>query len=406
MAVCAPEGFRVSLAAEIVAVDEPASLDALNELHSRSLVEELDRSSRRYRIHALVRETAGAANVLRARHAEVIRKEFENWESDWRKCESDMADWQTAFTWLLGQSDESAWSDVKGFASTGFALTDRVGRMPEACEICVRMSKEADKRKDPGRLQIWYGNQALVLQTWGQFEETLELLKKQEAICIELAERESLQRSYCNQATTLWMMGRLEDAMALYRKQEVICVELGDRFALQASYSGQGIVLARQGRLEEAMALHQKEEAICLELGNRNGLQGSYNNQADILNQQGRLEEAMTLLKKQEAICLELGNRGGLQISYNNQALILKVWGQLEEAVALHEQEEAICLELGDKRNLAFCYANWGLLARKQGDRKTELEKLKQALVIFTKLKMPGGIKEVQDELDKTVGNA
>jgi hypothetical protein len=42
MAVCAPEGFRLALAAEVAELDEPSSLDALQEIHSRSLAEELD----------------------------------------------------------------------------------------------------------------------------------------------------------------------------------------------------------------------------------------------------------------------------------------------------------------------------------------------------------------------------
>ncbi len=70
MAVCAPEGFRISLAAEIAELAETSSLDALQEIHSRSLAEELDRTERRYRLHALVREAAGATDAQRRKHAE------------------------------------------------------------------------------------------------------------------------------------------------------------------------------------------------------------------------------------------------------------------------------------------------------------------------------------------------
>ena len=43
-------------------------------------------------------------------------------------------------------------------------------------------------------------------------------------------------------------------------------------------------------------------------------------------------------------------------------------------------------------------------LARAQGDRKTEREKLKQALAIFTELKMPRECDEVREELEKVAG--
>ena len=111
MAVCAPEGFRLGLAAEIAEMDEAAALDALQEIHSRSLAEELDRSTRRYRLHALMREASGATDALRLKQAERVESEFQNWESDWRRCEEDMADWRVSFAWALDQArDDGAWS--------------------------------------------------------------------------------------------------------------------------------------------------------------------------------------------------------------------------------------------------------------------------------------------------------
>jgi tetratricopeptide (TPR) repeat protein len=326
MAVCAPEGFRLALAAEIAGLSEALSLDALQEMHSRSLVETLDRDTRRYRLHALVREAASATASQRQKHAECVRTEFEDWENGWRQCETDLADWQAAFSQLLEQTkNDEAWSMANQLAYLGYVLTNRLGRLPEAYEICERIAQDANVREDDKAAQMWYGNQALILQAWG--------------------------------------------------------------------------------RLEEAMALHKKQEAICLELGNKDGLQRSYGNQAIILQAWGRLEEAMALHKKEEAICLELGNNDGVQISYGNQALILQAWGRLEEAMALHKKREAICLELRNKDSLARCYLGWGLLAREMGDSQTEQEKMERALLLFTELKMPGEIEEVQRALKETSRN-
>ena len=48
--------------------------------------------------------------LQRRKHAECVREEFEDWENGWRQCEEDMADWQVAFSWLLGQaSDDETW---------------------------------------------------------------------------------------------------------------------------------------------------------------------------------------------------------------------------------------------------------------------------------------------------------
>jgi len=53
--------------------------------------------------------------------------------------------------------------------------------------------------------------------------------------------------------------------------------------------------------------------------------------------------------------------------------------------------KEAICLENGIRSSLGHCYWYWGRLARAQADKKTEKEKLEQALAIFTELKRPCG---------------
>ena len=52
-------------------------------------------------------------------------------------------------------------------------------------------------------MQLSYGNQALILRAWGRLDEALALHKKEEAICLELGDKDSLQRSYGNQALIL-----------------------------------------------------------------------------------------------------------------------------------------------------------------------------------------------------------
>ena len=121
-------------------------------------------------------------------------------------------------------------------------------------------------------MQRSYGNQALILQDWGRLEEAFELLKKQEALCLELGNKDSLQRSYGNQALILQAWGRLEEAFELLKKQEALCLQMG----LQANYWHQALILKAWGRLEEAMALLKKQEAFCLELGNRSSLANCY----------------------------------------------------------------------------------------------------------------------------------
>jgi tetratricopeptide (TPR) repeat protein len=116
----------------------------------------------------------------------------------------------------------------------------------------------------------------------------------------------------------------LEIALRIVQQEEALCLELGDKDGLQRSYGNQAGILQAWGQLEDALALHEKEEALCLELGNKNGLSTSYGNQAGILKDWGPLEEALAPLKKQEALCLELGNRSNLAYCYANWDLLAR----------------------------------------------------------------------------------
>jgi tetratricopeptide (TPR) repeat protein len=438
MSACAAEGFFLDLAAEIEGFDENGSLEALQQLIARSLAEEIDRTDRRYRLHALVREAANG-KPFGQKHAEAVRRRFESWEANWRHCEQELPDFQLAFEWAMKNAPGSlAWS----LADRGYRLTKRVGRPTESFEICERMRRVSEEHQNNDALRAWLGNQALILRRWGRLEEALALHKKEEAICLESGSKEGLQISYGNQALILEDWGRLEEALALHKQEEAICLELGDKDGLQTSYGNQAGILKERGRLEEALALHKKqeaiclesgnkdslrisygnqalilddwgrreealalhkkEEAICLELGDKDGSQISYGNQALILQERGRLEEALALHKKEEAICLELGNRDGLQISYGNQARMLRGWGRLEEALALHKKQEAICLELGSRDGLAHCYWSWGLVERALGDSEGEQAKLSAALALFRELGMPREQAAVEAELAKT----
>jgi hypothetical protein len=61
-------------------------------------------------------------------------------------------------------------------------------------------------------LQRSYGKQAGILKAWGRLEEAMALLKKQEALCLELGNRRSL--AYCS-----WEWGLLARDQR-YRKTE------------------------------------------------------------------------------------------------------------------------------------------------------------------------------------------
>ena len=55
-------------------------------------------------------------------------------------------------------------------------------------------------------------------------------------------------------------IGELEIALRIVQQAETLCLELGNKDGLQRSYGNQAAILRAWGRLEEAMALHKKQE--------------------------------------------------------------------------------------------------------------------------------------------------
>ncbi len=366
-AVCVQEGFWLPLAAEIAELSEDETEDAANQLVHSSLLRVIDRERRRFQLHALLREEVravhgeGPLGKLQEHHAAALERLFKDWETRWRECRECLGEIAPAMTFLWQQSEPARASSLAG---VGYLSSRRVG----------------------------------------EFDVALRIVRQQKSFWINSDSREAksnLQRAYRAEGDILYLWWRLDEAMDLHKREEAICLELADEDGLQHSYGYQARILWRRKRPAEALALHRKREDICRKLDNKAGLQRSYGDQAVILRDYGQLKAAMALHKKEEKLCLEIKNKRGLQRSYANQALILQAWGRLEEALALLKAQEAICADCGLRSGLGHCYWYWGLTARAQGDLKTEKEKLEQALAIFTELKMPHQRDAVQAELDK-----
>ena len=195
MAICSPEGFWFPLTLQIAGLNEADGRDARNRLVNASLLRILDRDRQRFQIHGLLREelrSLAPLGELQAAHAEALEGLFRGWEERWRECRECLPEVIPALQHLRdkNESNRAAWLSYWGFA-TG----KRIGEL----EIALRILQQEEalwlELGDKDSLQRSYGNQALILQDWGRLEEAFELLKKQEALCLELGNRSSL--AYC-----------------------------------------------------------------------------------------------------------------------------------------------------------------------------------------------------------------
>jgi tetratricopeptide (TPR) repeat protein len=231
MAACAPGGVRLGFAAELAGFGEADSLDALQELFRRSLVVELDRFSRRYRLHTLIREAARPSVEMRQYHARLVFDHLVGWE----KAPVEAAE--------LIEEAEQAGSALASDSKLGWQiaieagnLSRALGRLAEANEFYARAQDTGRRAAREDWLSQGLAGQALILWAWGKLDEAMALHKREEAICLELGDRASLQVSYGNQALILTAWGKLDEALALIRKREAICLELGNRVDLGKCY--------------------------------------------------------------------------------------------------------------------------------------------------------------------------
>ncbi len=256
MAVCHPDGFWLPLAGRIADLDDTQSALARDQLVNGSLMRLVDRERQRFRLHGLLREQllkCAPTEALHNRHAEALEALFADWEHHWRACRECLPEVIPAINVLW---DQGLVSRMQWLAYRGSHTAYRVGELEAALRILQEeeaFSRKLESRDAKDGLSRIYVNQALILQAWGRLEEALALLKKQEALCVELGNKDGLSISYGNQALILKAWGRLEEAMALHKKEEALCVELGNKDGLSKSYGNQALILKAWGRLEEAL---------------------------------------------------------------------------------------------------------------------------------------------------------
>jgi hypothetical protein len=218
MAVCALEGCWLPLTVEIAGLTEAEGRDARNRLVDASLLRMLDRDRQRFQLHALLREelrNLAPLEELQAAHVAVLERLFADSQLRWRECRECLPEVIPAVQHLWEKSESSR---AALLSSLGFETGRRIGELEIALRIVQQDEALCLELGNKDGLRASYGNQAMILQAWGRLEEAFALLKKEEALCLELGNKDGLQASYGNQAVILSALGRLEEAFALHKK--------------------------------------------------------------------------------------------------------------------------------------------------------------------------------------------
>jgi tetratricopeptide (TPR) repeat protein len=183
----------------------------------------------------------------------------------------------------------------------------------------------------------------------GDFKEAMEYLQQEEALCRELDDKAGLSRNLGNQAIILDRWGQLDKAMEYHKQEEALCRELDDKAGLSRSLSGQAGILNESGQRDKAMEYHKQEEALCRELGDKASMFRSLGSQVSILHSMGQLDKAMEYMKQQEVLNRELGDVNGLAGSLFNQSSVLGFeMGKPKEGLIKAQECRAIATKYGN----------------------------------------------------------
>ena len=202
MAVCALEGFWLPLTVEIAGLTEAEGRDARNRLVDASLLRMLDRDRQRFQLHALLREelrNLAPLGELQAAHAAALERLFADWERRWRECGECLPEVIPAVQHLWEKTESSR---AMGLTYLGSATGWRIGELEIALRILQHEEALLLELGNKDRVSSSYGKQALILQAWGRLEDAMALHKKEEALWLELGNKDGLA-SYGNQALIL-----------------------------------------------------------------------------------------------------------------------------------------------------------------------------------------------------------
>jgi tetratricopeptide (TPR) repeat protein len=309
MAACAPAGVRLPFAAEVASLEEGVAVVALQGLYTRSLVVEIDRGARRYRLHPLIRKAPTEA--VRKWHGELVREHLRDWRKSPLRHAEFLEEAEQAVRILADSNSET----VVFVALEAGNLARALGRLTQAYEFYLLAEAVAAQAGRSDWLQVGIGNQALILQDLGLLDEAMALHKKQEAICQELGDRAGLQASYGNQAAIL------------LKKQQAINEELGDLSGLRRTYSNQPQA-PRPPALPDPKVIKPPNAALLRAVDTRQPQLKLF------LSYSHRDEKAIEELRKD----LKLMERNGLIRPWSDHALTV---GEPWEARILQELNEA-----------------------------------------------------------------
>ena len=372
----------------------------LSNLVRRSLVL-YDVSSKRYRLHDLVRLFAGARLIAQERsdgqrlHAmhyqtvladavglyleggQTVRGGLMLFDLEWRNIETGQAWAETE----AGGNDQAAllciaYPDAGAYV---LALRQHPRERIRWLEAAVGAARRIKKRGSEGNA---LGNLGLAFANLGQLRRAIEFHEQALVIVREIGDQRgegavlgNLGSAYGNLGDTRRAITFLEQALGIGR-------ELGDRRNEGVMLGNLGNVYAGLGETRRAVEFYEQNLAIAREIGDQRGEGAVLGNLGRAYGDLGETRRAIEFHEQALLIYREIGDRRTEGIVLGNLGLAYANLSETGRAIETYEQQLVIARELGDRRSEGNALGNLGLAYASLGETRRAIEFYEQQLVI------------------------
>jgi DNA-binding SARP family transcriptional activator/tetratricopeptide (TPR) repeat protein len=191
-------------------------------------------------------------------------------------------------------------------------------------------------------------------------------------------------------------LGVVYDSQQRYGEAMVCLVEslalregMGDRRGQALTLNNLGVVHKRSARYGEALRCYEQALDLTERIGDHRLRAGLLTNVGEVYERQGRDAEALACHERSMALFRRLGDRQGQALNLGNRGRLYERREDYPRARTCLEECLAIQRELGDRRGQAECLHQLGSLLDQLGRTGEARARWRDALVIFTDLRLP-----------------
>jgi tetratricopeptide (TPR) repeat protein len=372
-----PDTFDAPAAATVWEIGDDPAKEGLSRLLRYSMLE-WDDSTKRYRLHDLMRDFAlgklsgeehEAAFLRHARHyLEIIRR-----AGDLNK--------QGGEPMMRGLAlFDLEWRNIQAGQAWGAA---HAARDPQAAELCGNYPD--------------YGVYALSLRQHPR--EQIRWREAALAAARQLEDRAAEGRHLGNLGYSHDDLGEYRCAIEYYEQTLAITRELDDRIGEGKSLGNLGVAYRNLGEYRRAVEYHEQRLMIAKDIGDRQGegqalgnLGIGYSDLGEYRRAIEHYEQALAIFRERRDLLGEGNSLGNLGVAYKNL-------GEHPRAIEYYGQQLAIAHKIGDRLGEGRALWNTSLALDALGNRKMAIEHAEAALNIYEQIEDPN-VAKVRKQLD------